>query len=300
MATALEKRKLFQAILAGPGGEVSPAAHDVLSAMLIERAGFRVVTIANGPLAQAHGFGDAGILTITEQVTHATRLADAVAVPVIADCEMPGTIPNVARATREFERSGVAAIGIEDEAVLGQSVDGGSSAVPTEVFSDWLKAAVDSRTDPTMSIIARLEGRREPYERTVERGLAALEAGADALWIGHLGSEEMRRIVEDMPKPMVGVAPAPRVPGAYLALGYKVAVLPASVAKAACWGMETYLRALRASGRDEEFFDSHPDAREVADWFAAVGAEDVRRALAGSRATSVHENRVPNRRRNRE
>jgi 2-methylisocitrate lyase-like PEP mutase family enzyme len=153
------------------------------------------------------------------------------------------------------------------------------------VFSDWLKAAVDSRTDPTFAIIARLEGRGEPYERIVERGLAALEAGADALWIGHLKPDAVRRIVNDMPKPMVGVAPAPRVPGAYLALGYKVAVLPASVAKAACWGMETYLRALRESGRDDEFFDAHPGAREVGDWFAAIGAEHVRLALAGSRST---------------
>lgn len=215
-------------------------------------------------------------MSVTEQVVLATRIADAVAVPVVADCEMPGTRAKVARAAREFERSGVAAIGIEDEAVIGQSVGGGVSAVPSGVFADWIKAAVDARTDPSFSIIARLENRGESYQEIVDRCLAAVEAGVDALWVGHLGPAEVQRIVKDMPRPMVGVPRVPRVPGPYLALGYKIAVLPGSVARAACWGIDVYLRALQASGRDAEFFAAHPDAEQVGAWFETIGAEPER------------------------
>ena len=48
--------------------------------------------------------------------------------------------------------------------------------------------------------------------------------------------------------------------------GYKVAVLPGSIARAACWGMETYLRTLRESGSDAEFFTSHAGAKEIGAW----------------------------------
>ena len=68
MATVGEKRAALRAIFGGPGGEVSPAAYDALSAMLIERAGFRVVTIANGPVAHSFGFGDVGVIATRAKV----------------------------------------------------------------------------------------------------------------------------------------------------------------------------------------------------------------------------------------
>src|SRR3954453_2865336 len=104
MATIQAKRQMLRDILAGAGGEVAPAAYDPLSAMLIERAGFRVVSIANGPLAHSFGLPDVGIVTITEQVAHATLIADSISIPLIVDCEMPPSRANVARAAREFER----------------------------------------------------------------------------------------------------------------------------------------------------------------------------------------------------
>jgi len=40
--------------------------------------------------------------------------------------------------------------------------------------------------------------------------------------------------------------------------------------------METYLNALKPSGRDDEFFTLHPEARETANWFDSIGAEPAR------------------------
>ena len=44
------------------------------------------------------GFGDVGLLTVTEQAARAALIADAVGIPVVSDCEIAGTTANVARA----------------------------------------------------------------------------------------------------------------------------------------------------------------------------------------------------------
>src|SRR5579871_4544117 len=42
MATVRQKRQAFQEILHGPGGHPAPSSYDVMSALLVERAGFDV------------------------------------------------------------------------------------------------------------------------------------------------------------------------------------------------------------------------------------------------------------------
>ena len=72
-------RKLIEA----PGIVVLPGAHDVLSAKLIEQAGFPVVfTSGFGISASALGMPDLGLLTMTEALDRVRRIVDAVSVPL--------------------------------------------------------------------------------------------------------------------------------------------------------------------------------------------------------------------------
>ena len=62
------------------------------------------------------GYPDLALATMTEMVANASDIAAAVDVPVIADADTGyGGILNIQRTIRQYERSGVAAVHIEDQ-----------------------------------------------------------------------------------------------------------------------------------------------------------------------------------------
>src|SRR5437867_2552206 len=202
MATASDKRRVLREILAAVGGEVAPAAYDPLSAILIQRAGFQVMTISASGTHHAQGLGDIGLITVTEQAARAASIAEVTEIPVVSDCEVAGTTANVARAVREFERAGVAAVDLEDEEIPARATTSKEQEwLSNEAFVDRIKAAVDARHDPSFCIVARMEARGAPYERIRERAMVAAEVGADALWIGHVPLEDRPRLIKDLPLP---------------------------------------------------------------------------------------------------
>ncbi|HZT08032.1 MAG TPA: isocitrate lyase/PEP mutase family protein, partial [Chloroflexota bacterium] len=168
MTTAKEKRQALRRMLNEPGGHVAPGTHDVISALLVERFGFDLVHISGAGSHRAAGFPDMGLLTLTEQVARATLIADAVTLPVIADCETGhGNVVNTVRAVREFERSGVSGIHIEDQ-MTPKDPGEGAAFISAQEFAGKIKAAVDTRVDPDFVIIARMDARNEPYEKRLE------------------------------------------------------------------------------------------------------------------------------------
>src|SRR6266508_362209 len=87
MATVAEKRTAFKELISKPGGHTAPGTYDVISALLVERAGFDLVHVSGSGTHRSAGCPDMGMLTLTEQVARATLIADAVSLPVLSDCE---------------------------------------------------------------------------------------------------------------------------------------------------------------------------------------------------------------------
>src|SRR5207237_8320818 len=95
---------------------VAPGAYDALTARLVEEAGFDAVYMTGAGTAASFGFPDYGLVTMSEVVENAGRLARAVAVPVIADSDTGyGNELNAIRAVQEFTSRGVAGIHVEDQ-----------------------------------------------------------------------------------------------------------------------------------------------------------------------------------------
>ena len=96
---------------------VAPGAFDPLSARLVEEAGFPAVYMTGfGTSAALIGRPDVGLLTMTEMVGNAARIADCVDIPVIADADTGyGNPLNVIRTVGAYEAAGVAGIHIEDQ-----------------------------------------------------------------------------------------------------------------------------------------------------------------------------------------
>src|SRR5262245_26681886 len=105
----------FRELLARPGLIRSLGAHDVFSALVLERAGLEMLFLGGfGASASLLGLPDLNLLTLTEMADAIRRTTARVSVPVIADGDTGhGSSCNVARTVQEFEAAGAAGLLLE-------------------------------------------------------------------------------------------------------------------------------------------------------------------------------------------
>ena len=236
---------------------VAPGVFDGLSARLAERAGAEAVYASGGAIARAAGYPDLGLLGVGEVLARLSQIAEAVSVPVIADADTGyGNALNVQRTVRAFERAGVAALHLEDqESPKRCGHYEGKTLVPAAEMVGKLRAALEARSDPDLVIIARTDAIAvEGLEPALARVEAYAEAGADVLFVEAPESEaQIEAIAERLPGPkLINVfrgGKTPLLPSARLAaLGYRVAILPSDLQRAAIRAMQETLEAIRRDG----------------------------------------------------
>lgn len=176
-------RRLLRDRLASGRTVWVPGCYDVLSARLIEAAGFEATIVSGfGVSASLLGMPDVELYTMTENLSVVRAVCAAVSMPVMADGDAGyGNAVNVMRAVREFERAGAASITFEDQASPKKcpALTEGNELLPIDSAAAKIRAAVAARRDPDMIIIARTDA-RTPEEAT-RRGVAYAEAGADVV-----------------------------------------------------------------------------------------------------------------------
>src|SRR5579863_9813408 len=112
----MDGARRFREMMRQGGMIVAPGAYDCITARLIEAAGFAAVYMTGAGTAATLGYPDYGLVTMSEMVDNAGRIAAAVAAPVIADADTGyGNELNTTRTVREYEGRGVAGIHIEDQ-----------------------------------------------------------------------------------------------------------------------------------------------------------------------------------------
>jgi 2-methylisocitrate lyase-like PEP mutase family enzyme len=165
-----------------------PGVYDGLTARLAAEAGFDAISITGNALAASVlGVPDIGLTTLTEVVTAARNIAATVDIPVIADADTGyGSVVNVTRTIREFERARVAGIHIEDQVTPKRCglVNMPIPVVSQAEFVAKLQAAAWAREDADFVIIARTDAMSTlGLDEAINRANAYLEAGADAAMI---------------------------------------------------------------------------------------------------------------------
>src|SRR5204862_810103 len=112
-----EVRPSWKHLLAQGQPLVLPAAHDALTARLIQRAGFPAYQIGGFALNGArHAFPDLDLAHLGEERDAVRDIMTSCSLPVLVDADDGyGDVKNVARAIREYEALGVSAIFIEDQ-----------------------------------------------------------------------------------------------------------------------------------------------------------------------------------------
>ena len=233
---SMKMTTLLRQMLAGKNIVVAPGAHDALTAKIIEQVGFGAVYMTGYGQAASHlGKPDVGLLTMTEMLSRAANIVEAVNVPVIADADTGfGNAVNVMRTVREYEKAGVAAIQLEDQVAPKKCGHmPGRQVVSKEEMVGKIKAAVDVRKDSDFMIIARTDARTvHGIGEALERAKAYEEAGADILFVESPESiEEMKQITSSFNVPvlanMVEGGRTPFLPAQELeALGYELVIFP--------------------------------------------------------------------------
>jgi 2-methylisocitrate lyase-like PEP mutase family enzyme len=276
--TATEKRKALRAMLQESGCHLAPSCNDGIQARLVAWLGFPLVHISGSGQHRAFGFADAGLLTLTEMIHKAREIVDAVNIPVVSDCETGyGNAVNVTRSVREFEKAGVAALHIEDQMTPKRAGHEGFDVglVSREEFVNKIKAAVDTRRDENLVIIARSEAKDSLQER-IERVTACCEAGADAVWLSARTEDEIKAFAK-IGKPMVGVPPRQLMPiSRWGELGGRVGCIPTVLQVAALHGMRQCLEELKKNGTEAAYFKQTPGIEDTRKWYANLGNAELK------------------------
>ena len=251
-------RSTLRELLAGPDLVMAPGVADALNARLVAREGFKVIYMTgSGTTASRLGMPDIGLLTMTEMVDNAGRIADASGLPVIADADTGYGGPiNVRRTTRAYERAGEAGIHIEDQQWPKRCGHlQGKTLIPAAEMAAKVRAATDAREDKDFVVIARTDALSvEGFERALDRGRLYEEAGADIIFIEAPNTpEQLAAVPRSFRVPtLFNMSSSGKTP--FLSaqeiqkLGFKVVIYPNFMLLAAVTAAQGVLRELKKTG----------------------------------------------------
>lgn len=161
-----------------------PSAYDPITARLVESLGFK--SVYNG------GFVTGGsttisepLLTMNEQITVGSNMANAVSIPVVMDAGAGWGEPlHTMRTVRECIRAGIAGVHIEDQLYPKRAHYHTYVAhnIPINEYRDKIRLACEQRdkSDRDFVIIARSDACREQgFREAVKRVNLAADQGAD-------------------------------------------------------------------------------------------------------------------------
>ena len=211
------------------------------------------------------GRPDVGLLTMTEMVDNAARIAAACDLPVIADADTGyGNPLNVIRTVGEYERAGVAAIHIEDQVAPKKCGHmEGKQVVPTEEMEAKIRAAVAARRSDDFVIIARTDARAvEGMRSALDRARRYRDAGADVLFVEAAETEdEVAQVATELADvPLLfnwaeGAKTPPVDHATLAALGYRIVIFPIATLLGTTGWIRRALAEIRAAGTPRPIMD---------------------------------------------
>jgi 2-methylisocitrate lyase-like PEP mutase family enzyme len=198
----------LRALMARRAAATLPGAANAMFARVIEDLGFEAIYVTGAGVANMSlGVPDVGLTTLTEVAETVAAMSDAVSLPLLVDADTGfGNAVNMVRTVRTLERAGAAGLQIEDQVFPKKCGHfNGKDVIPLEEMVQKIKAAVDSRKDQNLQIVARTDAAAvEGIERAIERAQAFVEAGADATFVeAPTSAEQLARIPASLSVPQV-------------------------------------------------------------------------------------------------
>lgn len=235
---------------------IMPGVFNAISAVSAHKAGAAALYLSGAGITNAAlGTPDIALATLTEFAQQAAYVTQITPLPVIADADTGfGESLNVMRTVIEMERAGLAGIHLEDQVSPKRCghLDGKTCISPQDMAAK-IRAAVDSKRDPSFLIVARTDARGvEGLESAIDRAQRYVDAGADAVFPEGLTSEaEFHRFREAIPVPLLAnmteFGKTPIIPvSRFRELGYELVIFPMTAFRVMLRALdETYAELLK-------------------------------------------------------
>lgn len=253
MSTAAQLRKrLAQRVVVAPG------VFNAVTAKMVERSNFQAAYLSGAGLTNAMtGFPDIGLLSMTELAQQTAYITAATRLPLIVDADTGFGGPlGVARTVHELERSGAAAIQIEDQQDPKRCGHlAGKKLIPAKTMAEKIRAAAKARKDPDFIIIARTDARGvEGLKAAIDRARQYQDAGADMIFPEALESAaEFSKFANRIKAPLManmtefGKSPYLSV-REFERMGYCLVIFPMTIFRIMMKSGEEALEVLKRSG----------------------------------------------------
>jgi 2-methylisocitrate lyase-like PEP mutase family enzyme len=211
---------------------VAPGAYDPIGARVVQSLGFPAV-YTGGYASGAHLAVTEPLMTMTEQLEVAARVAKSVDLPVIADANAGYGDPlHAMRTVRAYEDAGIAGLHIEDQVYPKRASyhKGLEHVTPLDEFLEKMSYALKARHDADFLIIGRTDAFSAvggSMAEAIRRGSALKDLGVDVVMPrGVRQKEDLARFREGVPDvPLLVIAGADEISSQeYEALGYQIII----------------------------------------------------------------------------
>lgn len=253
-----------------------PGTINANHALLAKRAGFRAIYLSGGGVAAGSlGLPDLGILTMDDVLTDIRRITDVCDLPLISDIDTgfgPSAF-NISRTIKSLIKAGAAGCHIEDQ--VGAKRCGhrpNKEVVSVGEMADRVKAAADAKTDPDFFLIARTDAIAvHGVDAAIERAIACVEAGADAIFAeASYDLETYQRFRDAIQVPLLAnlteFGSTPLFSTEELAsVGVDMCIYPLSAFRAMNKAAEAVFTAIRRDGHQRNVVDTMQTRMELYD-----------------------------------
>ncbi len=264
------------------GVVMCPGAWNGLVGAAVAQAGFQSCYISGGATANASGYPDVGLVTLTEMCRTIKEVSDASNLPVIVDADTGyGEIESLARTIVEYERNGAAGMHIEDQEFPKRCghLDG-KTLISQSAMEQKIKTASENRISKDFILIARTDARGvDGLDVAIARGNAYRDAGADMIFPEGLRSKEE---FDEFAKQCSGLLLAnmtefgktPYIKAKQFGeMGYDLVIYPVTFQRVAMGAITRGLRQLHTEGSAEYFEDQMQTRQELYDLLGYVPGE---------------------------
>lgn len=175
-----------------------PGVMNALAARIADDLGYETLYITGAGVTNAYlGLPDTAFLTLSQLAEHVAMVRNITDKPLIVDGDTGfGNAVNVWHTIRTLERAGASAVQLEDQVFPKRCGHfDGKGVITAGEMVQKVRAAVDSRQDPDLQIIARTDAYAiDGLSAAIDRANAYVEAGADMVFVE--APKEQREIFE--------------------------------------------------------------------------------------------------------
>ena len=187
---------------------IIPGTINAYSAKLAEKANHQAIYLSgSGVAAASYGLPDLGITSMHDVLIDVKRITNATSLPLLVDIDTGwGDAKNIAETIREMDKSGCAAVHIEDQIFdkrCGHRPN--KQIISISEMKERIKVAVNSKIDESFFIMARTDAlATEGIDGAIERCGEYLEEGADGIFLEAVTSmEEYKKFKNNFNVPLL-------------------------------------------------------------------------------------------------